>query len=182
MRDREWGPCASTCGVFLMRYFIFTWTWQPLNFPNTISIPSAQLLYIHAFSLHHHCSQFGLSFPLLSWRWCRDSWPKLLTSYMENLNGDPGQVIHGSAWTPDLHLSLSQDFVSHGALTGKGPCSMSMPGNTRVSRGPVDAMHLIRSLSVLTSSLQHGQSRWESARRILVLDSVTVILILDHPR
>lgn len=84
----------------------------------------------------------------------------------------------GTLWTPDLPLSLGQEFVSPGALRGEGPCSMSMPGNTRVSRGPVDAVHLIRSLSVLPSLLQRDQSRWESEGHILVWDSVTVFLTL----
>ena len=71
---------------------------------------------------------------------------------------------------------------TEGARSGEGPCSVSMPGKTRVSRGPVDAVHFKRSLPVLLSLLQHGQSRWESERRRLVLDGVTVILTFGHPR
>ena len=118
----------STCGVsicFLMSSLLFIQKIHRSTFLKKHPITSAYHPYRHAFAPHHCCPHVGLIFPLLRWRWCRESWPKLLTSYMENLNGDPGQVIHGSAWTPDLHLSLSQDLVvrgEHGAGRVPAPC------------------------------------------------------------
>ena len=176
----------STCGVsicFLMSSLLFIQKIHRSTFLKKHPITSAYHPYRHAFAPHHCCPHVGLIFPLLRWRWCRESWPKLLTSYMGKPKWDPGWVPYGDALDPRL-APLPQPGFDHswGARSGEGPCSVSMPGNTRVSRGPVDAVHFKRSLPVLLSLLQHSQSRRESERHRLVLDSVTVILTFGHPR
>ena len=164
-----------TCGVsicFLMSSLLFIQKIHLSTFLKTHPITSAYHLYRHALIPHRHCSQWG-----------RDRWPKLLTSYVEKPKWDPGWVPYGDALEPCL-APLPQPGFDHswGARSGEGPCSVSMPGKTRVSRGPVDAVHFKRSLPVLLSLLQHSQSRRESERHRLVLDSVTVILTFGHPR
>ena len=63
-------------------------------------ITSAYHPYRHAFAPHHCCPHVGLIFPLLRWRWCRATCPKLLTTYVEKPKWDPGWVPYGDALDP----------------------------------------------------------------------------------
>ena len=133
-------------------------------FPPQIDLPtswktnptaSAQLLCIRAVSLHLRSSRVGLISLLLRWRWCRVRWPKILTSYMEKPEWEPGQDPRGCSGPltyPYHSAGNDQSWNKRLRVPAQYPC-LGLQG-LHSSTAPLD-----RELSVLVSFLKHGQNR-----------------------